>query len=99
MSYDLEFYSKALEEWQQLDNSIKVQFKNKLRKRQSQPRVPKDKLGGYTDMYKIKLKKGGFRLAYEVRDKQNSIFVIAVGKREDKKIYKLLSQRQKKIGL
>ena len=68
MSYELEFLSSALKEWQKLDNSIKVQFKKKLSERLENPKVTKDKLRGYEDVYKIKLRDVGYRLAYQVKD-------------------------------
>ncbi|WP_219809541.1 type II toxin-antitoxin system RelE family toxin [Campylobacter concisus] len=51
MSYELEFLPSALKEWQKLDNSIKVQFKKKLSERLENPKVVKDKLRGYEDVY------------------------------------------------
>lgn len=54
MIYDLEFLSSALKEWQKLDNSIKQQFKKKLSERLENPKVTKDKLSGYENIYKIK---------------------------------------------
>ena len=51
MSYELEFLPGALKEWQKLDNSIKVQFKKKLSERLENPKVTKDKLPGYEDVY------------------------------------------------
>ena len=68
MSYELEFLPSALKEWQKLDNSIKVQFKKKLSERLENPKVTKDKLRGYEDVYKIKLRDVGYRLAYQVKD-------------------------------
>ena len=70
MSYELEFLPSALKEWQKLDNSVKAQFKKKLTKRLENPKVAKDKLGGYENIYKIKLKDAGYRLAYQVKDAQ-----------------------------
>ncbi|WP_424945906.1 type II toxin-antitoxin system RelE family toxin [Candidatus Spongiihabitans sp.] len=93
MAYELEFHPKALKEWQKLDASIKTQFKKKLAQRLKNPKVPKDQLRGYEAVYKIKLQKSGFRLAYEVQD--NAMIIFVVGKREDEKVYNLLKQRHK----
>jgi len=68
--YNLDFKPKALKEWSKLDSSIKEQFKKKLQKRLTNPIVSNDKLSGYENVYKIKLKKSGFRLAYEVKNKE-----------------------------
>ena len=93
MSYELEFLPSALKEWQKLDNSIKTQFKKKLKERLENPKVVKDKLRGYDDVYKIKLRDAGYRLAYQVKDAQITILVLVVGKRENDEAYELLKDR------
>ena len=87
MSYNLDFKPKALKEWHKLDATIKVQFKKKLKERIINPKILKDKLSGYDNVYKIKLRNSGFRLAYEVQDKEIIILVLSVGKRENNSIY------------
>ena len=93
MNYNLEFKPKALKEFKKLDNSIKEQFKNKLKERLINPKVPKDKLSGFANVYKIKLKMAGYRLAYEVIDDRLVVLVLSVGKRENNQIYKKLKNR------
>ena len=93
MSYELEFLPSALKEWQKLDNSIKVQFKKKLSKRLENPKVTKDKLRGYEDVYKIKLRDVGYRLAYQVKDDEIVVLVLVVGKRENNEVYKMLKDK------
>ena len=93
MSYELEFLPSALKEWQKLDNSIKTQFKKKLKERLENPKVVKDKLRGYDDVYKIKLRDAGYRLAYQVKDAQITIIVLVVGRRENDEVYELLKDR------
>lgn len=93
MSYELEFLPSALKEWQKLDNSIKAQFKKKLKERLKNPKVAKDKLCGYENIYKIKLKDAGYRLAYQVKDAQITIIVLVVGRRENDETYELLKDR------
>lgn len=93
MIYLLDFHPKALKEWKKLNNSIKVQFQKKLKERLENPRIIKDKLSGYENMYKIKLKNIGYRLAYEVKDDEIIVFVISVGKRENEKVYHNLESR------
>ncbi|ALF46779.1 type II toxin-antitoxin system RelE family toxin [Campylobacter concisus] len=91
MSY--EFLPSALKEWQKLDNSIKVQFKKKLSERLENPKVTKDKLRGYEDVYKIKLRDVGYRLAYQVKDDEIVVLVLVVGKRENNEVYKMLKDK------
>lgn len=93
MSYELEFLPNALKEWQKLDNSIKVQFKKKLSERLENPKVAKDKLRGYEDVYKIKLRDVGYRLAYQVKDDEIVVLVLVVGKRENNEVYKMLKDK------
>ena len=93
MSYNLKFHEKAFKEYNKLDLSIKEQFKKKIKERLENPKVLKDKLSGYDNIYKIKLRSSGFRLAYEVKDKEIVVIVLAVGKREDNKIYEMLKKR------
>lgn len=93
MTYKLQFHKKALKEWAKIDSKIKEQFKKKLKERLENPKVQKDKLSGFEDVYKIKLRNAGFRLAYQVKDEEIVVIVLAVGKRENDKIYKLLNSR------
>ena len=64
-----------------------------LKERLENPRVSKDKLSGYENVYKIKLREVGYRLAYEVKDEEIVVLVLGVGKREKDKIYKNLRDR------
>ena len=93
MSYELGFLPSALKEWQKLDNSVKAQFKKKLVERLETPKVAKDKLRGYENIYKIKLKDVGYRLAYQVKDARMTIIVLVVGRRENDEAYELLKDR------
>ena len=93
MIYNLEFKPKALKEWGKLGHTVKEQFKKKLKERLENPRVSKDKLSGYENVYKIKLREVGYRLAYEVKDEEIVVLVLGVGKREKDKIYKNLRDR------
>ena len=93
MNYELEFHPQALKEWKNLGETIKAQFKKKLKERLENPRVPKDKLVGFENVYKIKLKTVGYRLAYEVMDEKVIIIVLAIGKRENNKVYNILHSR------
>ncbi len=93
MSYSLEFKPKALKEWKKLDHSIKLQFHKKLKERLVTPRVPHSKLSGFPNVYKIKLRNSGFRLAYEVIDDKVIVMVLTVGKRENNAVYEEIKNR------
>lgn len=92
MSYSLEFNPKALKEWSKLNSTIKEQFKKKLKERLENPRIPKDKLSGFENVYKIKLRNIGYRLAYEVKDEQIVVLVLTVSRRENNEVYKNLKK-------
>ncbi|HQR84434.1 MAG: addiction module toxin RelE [Polynucleobacter sp. 24-46-87] len=93
MSYKLDFYEDALKEWRKLDGTVREQFKAKLVERLENPRVPSAKLRDATDRYKIKLKSMGYRLVYEVADKEIVVIVVAIGKRERSAVYKAAAKR------
>lgn len=90
MIFNIEFDKRALKEWQKLDQSIKEQFKKKLKKLQENPYIESARLkGDLSGCYKIKLRASGFRLVYQV---------IAIGKREESKAYSLAEIRIKKYN-
>ena len=93
MSFELGFLDAALKEWKKLDGATREQFKAKLAERLLMPRVPSAQLSGHKDRYKIKLRSVGYRLAYEVRDSEVVVVVVAVGKRERNAVYNAAARR------
>ncbi|ORU92129.1 MAG: addiction module toxin RelE [Cycloclasticus sp. symbiont of Poecilosclerida sp. N] len=93
MTYKLKFLPAAKKEWDKLAEPLRKQFKSKLLKRLGNPHVPSAKLKRYDSVYKIKLRTAGYRLAYEVIDDEIMVYVLAVGKRDKKAIYKKLASR------
>ncbi|MDA9557736.1 type II toxin-antitoxin system RelE/ParE family toxin [Vibrio sp.] len=93
MIYELEFDERALKEWEKLDNTVKNQFKKKLSKVLNSPKIEANKLRELPSCYKIKLRKSGHRLIYQVQDERVVVFVVAVGKRDKSKAYKNASNR------
>ena len=93
MSYELVFLDDALKEWNKLGSTTKEQFKKKLIERLEQPEVPASRLSGSINRYKIKLRSAGYRLVYEVKKEIVTVLVVAVGKRERNKVYKLAVKR------
>ena len=94
MTYKLKFTKYSNKEWKKLNATIVTQFKKKLKERLQNPKIPKDKLSGYENIYKIKLRSSGFRLAYEVKEEEIVVLVLSVGKRENSVVYKNLQKRQ-----
>jgi mRNA interferase RelE/StbE len=93
MTYRLKFLPVALKEWEKLAPPLREQFKKKLVERLESPKVPSAQLRGFDEVYKIKLKAAGYRLAYQVFDDAVVVMVLAVGKRERGEVYKKLASR------
>lgn len=97
--YKLKFHPGALEEWRALDNSIRQPLKKALEKRLDNPHVPGGELHPpLTACYKIKLKKAGVRLVYEVEDDTLVVYVLAVDKRENSAAYQSATTRMKALS-
>jgi len=91
--YRLVFKEEAKKEWDNLDSTVRTIFAKKLKERIRQPCVESSRLCGMKDCYKIKLNRAGFRLVYQVRDKELIVSVVAVGKREKNLVYKIAKKR------
>ncbi|MGE4240516.1 type II toxin-antitoxin system RelE family toxin [Ramlibacter sp.] len=86
--FRLRFHPEALEEWHALDNSIRAPLKKLLAKRLEHPHIPGSALHPpLAGCYKIKLQKAGVRLVYEVIDEEVIVYVLAVDRREDGRVY------------
>lgn len=92
MSYRLKFLPSALKDWRKLAPEIKVQFKARLSRRLENPHIETARIRGYRNHYKIKLRSVGYRLVYEADDKEITVYVICVGRRDT--IYKILKKRK-----
>jgi len=93
MTYKLEFLKEALKEWKALDASIQKQFKKKLAERLIHPNIDAARLSGSHSRYKIKLRNAGYRLVYEIKEKEIVVLIVAVGKRERSAVYKTAAKR------
>lgn len=93
MIYELAFDPRALKEWHKLGATVREQFKKKLAEVVVQPRVEANRLRDLPDCYKIKLRRSGYRLIYQVQDGKVSILVVAIGKRDKSEAYKDAGRR------
>ncbi len=93
MIYELAFLDDALKEWRKLDSVTREQFKSKLAERLQNPKIASARLHGSKERYKIKLKSAGYRLVYQVKDRELIVLVVAVGKRERNEVYKIAERR------
>lgn len=86
MTYELEFARTALKKFDKLNPQIADQFIRKLEAILEDPKIPKNKLSGSVDLYKIKLRSAGYRLVYQVIDDRVVVLVLDVDRRDT--IYK-----------
>lgn len=86
-TYNLQFLVSARKEWDNLDNTVRQQFKRKLAVRLENPRVESARLSTMPDCYKIKLAALGYRLVYRVVDSTITVTVVSIGKRERSAAY------------
>lgn len=93
MSYELEFDPRAMKEWKKLDETVRSQFKKKLAEVLVNPEIPANQLSGFPNCYKIKLRKLGYRLIYQVQNERITVFVVAIGKREREEAYQKAQSR------
>lgn len=93
-TYSLEFLPSALKEWQKLGATVREQFRKKLEERLREPAIPSAQLRGAPDLFKIKLRRSGYRLVYRVDDGRLVVVVISVGKRDKSKVYRVADSRK-----
>ena len=94
MTYSIKVHDDFVEELNKLDAAIKTQLRKKLDKVVENPHIPKNRLaGGLYNCYKIKLKRAGIRLVYQVNDDEIYILLLTVGKRADNEVYETALKR------
>ena len=93
MTFKLVFKVDAKKEWDNLDSTVRSLFAKKLKERIVQPKIESSRLNGMKNCYKIKLRRAGYRLVYQVREKELIVSVIAIGKREKNQVYKTAIKR------
>jgi mRNA interferase RelE/StbE len=91
--YELEFTPSALKEWRRLDATIQDQFRKKLKAIVQNPHIPAARLAGGRHRYRIKLRKLGYRLGYQVFDKRLVVIVVGIGRRDKDEVYEMLERR------
>jgi mRNA interferase RelE/StbE len=98
--YKVLLTKESLKEWNKIDHSIQRLFQRKLSSIVLNPVVVNNRLRGkLSNCYKIKLKRAGYRLVYEVRCQTIVLIVWAVDKRDDEKVYDSAISRLREISL
>lgn len=94
MAYSIRVHEDFIDELNRLDHAVKQQLRKKLDKVIENPHIPKNRLGGdLHGCYKIKLKRAGVRLVYQVNDEEIYILLLTVGKRADNEVYNIALNR------
>ena len=93
MTYSLEFDARALKEWRKLGETVREQLKKKLASVLLNPRIEANRLYALPDCYKIKLRSSGYRMVYQVFEREIMVFVVAVDKRERNQVYRKAAER------
>lgn len=95
-AYKVFCVKEAHDEWNNLNEIIREQFKGKLKELVLNPDIPSKRLhsplNGY---YKIVLRRAGYRLVYEIVRSRVILLVWTVGKREDSEVYSTAQKRLK----
>ena len=90
---------ESRKEWDKIDHSIQKLFRKKLSSIVLNPIVINNRLlGKLSNCYKIKFKRPGYRLVYEVRTQTIVLIVWAVDKRDDYKVYDIAISRLREIS-
>jgi mRNA interferase RelE/StbE len=98
--YDFKFYEEAEKDLAKLNNSVKKLFAKKLSQIIKNPEIGKD-LGNKNNLNLSGLKKVYFdnkkyRVVYEIKENEIIIHIIAIGKRDNMKVYKEAANRCEK---
>ena len=101
--WKVSYFDDALEDLKKLDNSQRKQVLKVIDKVKTNP-LPQNE-GGYgkplgnkrginlTNLYKIKLKKSGIRVVYQIIRVEDTMEIIIVSMREDEKVYEDAQKR------
>jgi mRNA interferase RelE/StbE len=95
--YELKLHPKVEDDLKSFDNSLKIQVFKKLKQIQELPEIGLP-LGNKNGMdlsvfRKVYLAKKRVRIVYEIENNILSIYVIAIGKRDDMEVYKKANDR------
>jgi mRNA interferase RelE/StbE len=98
--YNFKFYEEAEKDLSKLNNSVKKLFVKKLSQIINNPEIGKN-LGNKNNLNLTGLKKVYFdnkryRIVYEIIENEIIIHIIAIGKRDNMKVYKEASNRYEK---
>ena len=94
--YKIDFLPEARIDTKKLDKTVQSQIFKKLQKISKNPKIWKDLSWNLTWYKKVYVDKKKIRIIYKVIDDKIEILVIAIWKRENKRVYKSAFNRIKK---
>ena len=98
MNYSVEFHPKAAKEFLQLDGRVKKLVAKQIAKLEINPKIGQllgNKQGmDLTSCRKLYVDNKRVRIVYEIIDQQVTVFIFAIGNRDDMKVYKDASERK-----
>ncbi len=109
MSWNVNYLPEALEDLRRLDGSQRILIRKAIQKVCQNP-LPETE-GGYgkllgnknntnlSGFLKIKLRKAGLRIVYQLIRQDDDILVIVIGAREDEEVYEIANKRITKHDL
>ena len=109
MTYKITYTTQAIEDLRKVENSAKLQILKAIYKVSENP-LPYTE-GGYgkplghkrninlTNLLKIKLKRLGYRIVYQLQQTETTMNIIVIGIRSDEEVYKTAMKRLKNIWL
>ena len=107
MTYKITYTTQAIEDLRKVENSAKLQILKAIYKVSENP-LPYTE-GGYgkplghkrninlTNLLKIKLKRLGYRIVYQLQQTETTMNIIVIGIRSDEEVYKTAMKRLKNI--
>lgn len=101
--WKVSYFDEALEDLKKMDNSQRKQVLKAIDKVKTNP-LPQNESGygkplgnkrgiNLTNLYKIKLKKSGIRVVYQIIRVEDTMEIIIVSMREDEKVYEDAQKR------
>ena len=97
--YFLKILEDAELDWVKLDGGVKEKFSKIIERRLVEPHISSARLkGDLAGCYKIVARKSGHRLVYFVDEELRTLFVISVGKREEKRVYFVAARRLSELN-
>ena len=109
MSWNVNYLPEALEDLRRLDGTQRILIRKAIQKVCQNP-LPETE-GGYgkllgnknntnlSGFLKIKLRKAGLRIVYQLIRQDDDILVIVIGAREDEEVYEIANKRITKHDL